>query len=579
MAAEAILDFQGRDESLIQDLDRVQSHVSKWSSAVKGLATTALAAFSGAAIFDFLKTAVTESESATAAVNRLQVSFEANGNAAGVTAEEIKKLAGDLQAVTVYADDVTVAAAGTLSAFKNIKGDIFKEALKSAQDFATFTGTDLDAAVSKLGAALDTPTKALSSLRREGIKFTEAQANQIKEMEKSGNIAKAQQLILDQLAGTFGGAAANQAKTFTGFMSQLANRTSDVAESVGNALVPALNGLTSVVSKVSGFVAGLVENFTSTDTVVGGFVNGALKLLVDTFWLVLEAGVKAFTSIEVVITNFGQTARAVFWGVQLGAVTLFEEIKHSFTVKIPAYLNYFWENWKNIFENAYNYVTTIFTNMLTNISEFFKAVWAYLNGDEFDFTWTSLTEGFENTLKELPVIAEREMSDLEKRLTKQFEGAAKPLADAFQQKFAQNMAALGLDPETGRPKQEAAAGPGKQDSIFSSIGDKLTGGLSALGKAAADLRKGVLEGLSKVEGVKADEEEKGGVQSLTALFQKIQGSAAEKRTEKLQEQTVQNTAKTVLVLDKVAKAQKDTEKAIFEGLGKLVAGKSNFLGF
>ena len=76
-----------------------------------------------------------------------------------------------MQDVTKYGDEVTIDAMAIMSTFKSIKGDVFKEAIASAQDMATVLNTDLNAAVMQIGKALESPEIGLTALRRSGVSF------------------------------------------------------------------------------------------------------------------------------------------------------------------------------------------------------------------------------------------------------------------------------------------------------------------------------------------------------------------------------------------------------------------------
>jgi len=114
--------------------------------------------------------------------------------------------------------------------------------------------------------------------------------------------------------------------------------------------------------------------------------------------------------------------------VALFVVRTGNQIQYTFTEVIPALLDWFANNWRDIFTTLWNFTSSVFVNMAKNIGNFFAAVWSMLKGDGFDFQWTALTDGFESTLKELPKIAERQVGPLEKSLQDQ----ADTLKGAFQ---------------------------------------------------------------------------------------------------------------------------------------------------
>lgn len=108
------------------------------------------------------------------------------------------------------------------------------------------------------------------------------------------------------------------------------------------------------------------------------------------------------------------------------------QIAYVFTDVIPGLLIWFADNWRDIFTTLLNFNAAVFKNMAANAGSFFSALWGAIKGEGFDFEWTPLTEGFENTIKQLPAIAERQVGPIEQALQNQ--------ADALRGSFADGLA-------------------------------------------------------------------------------------------------------------------------------------------
>ena len=171
---------------------------------------------------------------------QLAATLESTGHAAGMSAEELKKLAGDLQTMTTYGDEAIIASESLLLTFTQIGRNTFPRAQTAILDMATAMGTDLKAATIQVGKALNDPIKGVSALAEAGIQFSDAQKEMIATMVETGNTAGAQALILKELETQFGGSAAAAADTFGGRMTQLQNIIGDVGEEIGNQLLPAM---------------------------------------------------------------------------------------------------------------------------------------------------------------------------------------------------------------------------------------------------------------------------------------------------------------------------------------------------
>jgi len=192
------------------------------------------------AIFKQIKTVTDMMENAWTkqanAVAILDSTLIATSYSAGLTSEEIQKIASDLQAVTMYGDETIIAMQNVLLGFRNIKGDNFKEATKAIVDMATVMGMDLKSAAQSVGKALDDPIRGLDSLRRQGFQFSDAQKNVIDKLVETGDIAKAQKIILDELAKTYGGAAEAAGETAIAVKTKLSNAIGDLNEQMGRML-------------------------------------------------------------------------------------------------------------------------------------------------------------------------------------------------------------------------------------------------------------------------------------------------------------------------------------------------------
>lgn len=171
---------------------------------------------------------------------QLAATLESTGHAAGMSADELKKLAADLQTMTTYGDEAIIASESLLLTFTQIGRDTFPRAQTAILDMATAMGTDLKAATIQVGKALNDPIAGVSALAESGIQFTEAQKDVIRSLVETGDTAAAQAIILKELETQFGGSASAAADTFGGRMTQLQNIIGDVGEEIGMQLLPAM---------------------------------------------------------------------------------------------------------------------------------------------------------------------------------------------------------------------------------------------------------------------------------------------------------------------------------------------------
>ncbi len=345
--------------------------------------------------------AVSAYSESLANARKLEAVLSATGGAAGLTGQEIADYAAELQAATNFEDDATVGAAAMLAAFTNIRGDVFKDALAGAQDLTAIMGGDLESNIKLLGKALNDPAEGLAKLSRAGVQFTEEQTAQISALQASGDILGAQGIILDTLKGKFGGAAAATADP----MKQLANTVGDVAENIGSLLLPMISVGADALTDLLGVVVGGGDSFKAFG------IEAAVQLSHIGSYVLLTA------------TNW----ELAF--VQIGA-----ETSHFFTEALPAYFQWFQDNALNIGETfATNYVK-IYENMGKNIGSVMREVWDFISSggrNAINITFTSLSDGFINTIGALPDVPARVVGDYEKSLKESIDAQAENIATSI----------------------------------------------------------------------------------------------------------------------------------------------------
>jgi hypothetical protein len=175
---------------------------------------------------------------------KVAAAIKSTGGAAGLTADELKKMASGLQKVTTVGDETILRGQAMLLTFTNIGKDVFPQATETMLDMAQAMGTDVKESAIQLGKALNDPIIGATALRRVGVALTDQQTKMIKEFVQGGDLLSAQKVILNELQVEFGGLARAMAETDAGQMAQLNNRLGDIKETLGAELLPVFNDLT-----------------------------------------------------------------------------------------------------------------------------------------------------------------------------------------------------------------------------------------------------------------------------------------------------------------------------------------------
>lgn len=177
---------------------------------------------------------------------KLATVLKSTGYAAGLSAKELIAHAEALQKVTVYGDETIQGMQALLLTFKGIKEEVFMRTTEVILDLSKAMSQDLQQSAIQVGKAINDPILGMTALARVGIQFTESQKEQIKTLVKSNRLFEAQAIILTELESEFGGMS-RIVDTGLGKWAQMQNVLGDVAETIGNALLPGVkDSLTAI---------------------------------------------------------------------------------------------------------------------------------------------------------------------------------------------------------------------------------------------------------------------------------------------------------------------------------------------
>lgn len=318
----------------------------------------ALAVLGGVALTaNFLKGAVDDAREAQVITARTENVLKTMGLTARVSATDIADLAGAISDKTGVDDEAIQSGQNLLLTFKNVAasageaGGVFEQTSGLMVDLSAAMGTDAQGAAIQLGKALNDPIKGVSALTRVGVSFSEAQKAQIQGFVETGNLARAQGVILGELENQFGGAAEAMATP--------ADRASvaygNLKEQIGAALLPvvdrllnafldatpaisrAISAIGPAIAQVSAFFAPLIAQVGAAFGGDGGGLSSGLTSFATTVTTLVLPVVQQFAAAfttqilpalqslgQAIVTNVTpvvQTMAATFTGVVLPALT------------------------------------------------------------------------------------------------------------------------------------------------------------------------------------------------------------------------------------------------------------------
>jgi hypothetical protein len=209
------------------------------------------AAFIGSGILGFLSDSVKEWQNVEQAMAKVNNLVKQTGQAAGFSGEQLSEMADALESKSLYeAEDILNKVSAQLLTFTNIKGDNFKAAQQAALDLSAVLGSDLQGTAIQLGKALQDPVAGLTALKKSGVSFSEEQKNVIKMMVETGDIAKAQGLILSEINRQYGGTAEALTKTASGQLEIMKRNWGNVKEAIGKEILTGINPTIESMNKL-----------------------------------------------------------------------------------------------------------------------------------------------------------------------------------------------------------------------------------------------------------------------------------------------------------------------------------------
>lgn len=210
------------------------------------------------------------------ALAQLGAALKSTGGAAGFTLPELVKMSEEMSKLSTFSTEAVQGGLSRLLTYTGIQGPMFKEAARATLDFATALGIDTTSAAERVGNALQYPTEAINSLTKQGFRFTAEQKRLIAAFESTGQLAKAQAIILGELDLAYKGSAEAARSTLGGALENLKNQftsTLEVSQESSGGIIGAINDMADAMPALRG----VFDNFfTNLDL---GFTH--LSLLVS----------------------------------------------------------------------------------------------------------------------------------------------------------------------------------------------------------------------------------------------------------------------------------------------------------
>lgn len=227
---DAILHLKGDKSQLQSDLSSAGTDISSWLGGLQGAVTTGLVGMLVGGVMQGIRAA---GEQQTALM-KLEAVHRATGGAIGMTVDQLRQLASQMMINTGIADEQFMAAEALAMTYGNISGNVMPRLLAVAADMAALFDGDVVSSTRNVALALSAGEEGLMRLRRAGVIFTDEQKEMIAHLMAVGDAMGAQDIILTELEGRFGGTAAAAVDTYAGRMQALKSAVGELWEALGN---------------------------------------------------------------------------------------------------------------------------------------------------------------------------------------------------------------------------------------------------------------------------------------------------------------------------------------------------------
>lgn len=245
------LDLIARIGGFVTGLDKAEREVKTRSQSMekslKNLGTTARTAFAGIGGLSFVRRFISNTVEAENALAQLDAALKSTGGNVGYTSAQLTEMSRRMAAETIHSTAEIGQAQARLLSYTTVVGETYPRALQAAIDQSVRLGISLSQSAEIIGRAIETPSKGIESLSRQGFRFTEAQKDLLKSLENTGRLAESQAIVLGVIEEAYGGAARAARDTFGGALSAVNKSIQDLM--TGKDSVPELTKALNVFAE------------------------------------------------------------------------------------------------------------------------------------------------------------------------------------------------------------------------------------------------------------------------------------------------------------------------------------------
>lgn len=369
------------------------STVNQVSGHVTNLGRNLLAAFgAGAIIFktvQFLKDGVSAAADLSESVSRAGVVFGESFGAIETQAERMTKAFGLSKRAQVDLASGFGAMAQGAGITESASADLANQMTQMAADLSSSVNIPFEEAGEKIRAALAGEAEPLrqfganiSAANVEAYALANGIAASSKSMTDQEKILARAGLVMQGLSYAQGdlertaGSASNQFRQAGGGIAEFGTR-------IGEMLLPAVTVGIGAFNELLGSILDFTESAGPQVSAVSDWMAGAMQ---NVAFVVRNAGA---------IWKVAQLRIAEFVA---NAMLQLDALPENFR-RVTAWIG---DNWRTLLVDMFNGAKTMVVNLAENFKNLGSAIWGALTGQDWEFAWTPMLEGFEATTKKLP---------------------------------------------------------------------------------------------------------------------------------------------------------------------------------
>jgi hypothetical protein len=383
MSGQAVVYELSLKDRLSQGLVQAEGHAHRLESSLHGVHHAAERIMEGIGLsmlmykgVQFIEDSLHTFHELHEAEAQLENTLANVGERAHVSGEEMVEFAKKAEHNIPFTAQKIMEMEGAVARFNITSKDTFERVLNLSADIAAATKKDGVEIASSLGMIMEKPASAMRRLREFHIILSKQQQETIQHLVATGNTAKAQEIIFEQLRKRgYEGAAEAAAKADPLF--KLKQAIVDIKRDVGEGLTTILHKLTPLFNTLAAAIQntiGWMKQHKELMEIIGSVIGTVAGII-----LVIAAATKIWTVVQWAL-NSAILANPITWFVLLiaGAVVAVIQLWH----KWAAFRAFLYAMWGTIKEFG------------AIVGDVFKGLYHVIMG-VFHFSWSEVSGGWD----------------------------------------------------------------------------------------------------------------------------------------------------------------------------------------